>query len=232
MSTILPHMMWPLCEFRIWILGLKRAARGLLKYGTQKFAQTFAICAPSHNFVGLYLCHYSTYRQSEKNLLNSNISSRIQVFSKMANFDPLTAEIGLPVWGTPANFNRFRVLALLLQRCRSIDRGQLSFARFLAVSWAGTLYIHFGGFCPLTEFCHVQNSLCVLVLRFRILAALLHGTQQRVSAKLCGVVQGMELRNFRRRRHLYSSGRPSRWASAHILVVLVFLTTLYGRPVE
>jgi len=24
------------------------------------------------------------------------------------------AEIGLPVWGTPANFNRFRVLAALL----------------------------------------------------------------------------------------------------------------------
>jgi len=31
-------------------------------------------------------------------------------------------------------------------------------------------------------------------------------------------VQGMELRNFRRGRHLYSAGRPSRWASAHILV--------------
>ena len=33
------------------------------------------------------------------------------------------------------------------------------------------------------------------------------------SAKLCGEVQGMELRNyFRRGRHLYSDGRPSRWA--------------------
>jgi len=30
------------------------------------------------------------------------------------NFGPLTAEIGLPVWGTPANFNGFRVLAALL----------------------------------------------------------------------------------------------------------------------
>ena len=28
----------------------------------------------------------------------------------------------------------------------------------------------------------------------------------------------MELRNFRRGRHLYSAGRPSRWALAHILV--------------
>ena len=41
--------------------------------------------------------------------------------------------------------------------------------------------------------------------------------EQRPSAKLCGV--GMELRNFRRGRHLYSAGRPSRWASAHIIVI-------------
>jgi len=66
----------------------------------------------------------------------------------------------------------------------------------------------------LTEFCQVQNSLYVKVLRSPILAALLHGTP----AKLCGVVQEMELLKFRRGRHLYSAGRPSRWESAHILV--------------
>jgi len=33
----------------------------------------------------------------------------------------------------------------------------------------------------------------------------------------------MELRNFRRGRHLYSAGWPSRWASAHILVSVLFL---------
>jgi len=32
----------------------------------------------------------------------------------MANFSPITAEDGSVVWGTPANFNRFRVLAALL----------------------------------------------------------------------------------------------------------------------
>jgi len=53
---------------------------------------------------------------------------------------------------------------------------QQNFARSLAVSWAGTLYIHFGGSCPLTEFCQLQNSLCVQVLRSPILAALLRGT--------------------------------------------------------
>jgi len=32
----------------------------------------------------------------------------------MVNFGPLAAEIVLLVWGTPANFNGFRVLAALL----------------------------------------------------------------------------------------------------------------------
>jgi len=33
----------------------------------------------------------------------------------MVNIGLLTAEIGLPVWGTPVNFNGFRVLAALLR---------------------------------------------------------------------------------------------------------------------
>jgi len=47
-----------------------------------------------------------------KNLLNSNTSSTCS--HNMVNFGPLTAEIGPGVWGTPANFNGFRVLAALL----------------------------------------------------------------------------------------------------------------------
>jgi len=47
----------------------------------------------------------------EKNLLSSNISSRCP--HNMVNFSPLAAEIGLVVWGTPANFNGFCVLAVL-----------------------------------------------------------------------------------------------------------------------
>jgi len=44
------------------------------KYGTQKKSPKIGIWAPSHNFIGLYLRNYDTYRQSEKNLLSSNIS--------------------------------------------------------------------------------------------------------------------------------------------------------------
>ena len=62
--------------------------------------------------VGLYLRNQGKHRQSEKNLLSSNISSTCP--HNMVNFGPLAAEIVSLVWGTPANFNRFRVLAALL----------------------------------------------------------------------------------------------------------------------
>jgi len=52
------------------------------------------------------------YRQSEKNFLNSDSSSRCP--DNMVNFGPLTAEIYWQVWGTSVNFNGFHVLAALL----------------------------------------------------------------------------------------------------------------------
>jgi len=82
----------------------------------------------------------------KKNLLSSNISSRCPHY--MVNFGLLAAEIVSLVWGTPANFNGFRVLA-----------------------------------------------------------ALLHGTL---------VVGVSQTAAFNRGRHLYSAGRPSGWALAHI----------------
>jgi len=50
-------------------------------------------------------------------MLNSNISSTYH--HSMVNFGPLMAKISWRVWGTPANFNRFRVLASLLHWHRS-----------------------------------------------------------------------------------------------------------------
>ena len=48
----------------------------------------------------------------KKNVISSNISSTCP-YNKV-NFGPLAAEIISLVWGTPANFNGFRVLAALL----------------------------------------------------------------------------------------------------------------------
>jgi len=61
----------------------------------------------------------------------------------MANFGPLTAETGSGVWGTPANFNGFRVLPSLLQGRRSPETNQT-----LHSVWPSpglVCYIHFRG---------------------------------------------------------------------------------------
>jgi len=78
---------------------------------------------------------------------------------------PLMAEIGLPVWGTPANFNRFRVLPLLLQRRYSPEANQTLHDVWPSPGLVQYIYI-FGGSCSRTEFGQVQNSLCIQVLRF------------------------------------------------------------------
>jgi len=135
------------------------------KYRTQKIA----ICAPSHNFVRLYL----RIRQSEKNLLNSSNSCACP--HSMVNFSPLTAEICWRVWGTPANFNGFHVLASLLQRRRSPETNQTLHDVWPSAGLVHCIFI-LGGSCPLMEFCPVQNSLCIQVLHSPTLAALLHGT--------------------------------------------------------
>ena len=83
--------------------------------------QKIAVCAPSHNFVWLYLAT-KAHIDNRKNLLNSNISSTCP--HNMVNVGLLAAEIGSGVWCTPANFNGFRVLAALLHRRRTMEVNQ------------------------------------------------------------------------------------------------------------
>jgi len=66
------------------------------------------------------------YRQSEKNLLNSNITPTCPY--NMVNFGPLAAEIVSSVWGTPANFKGFRVLAAYVTARYSSSGRQPNFA--------------------------------------------------------------------------------------------------------
>ena len=78
------------------------------------------------------------------------------------------------MFGHPSKFQRDSRLAFVTA-AKSLTGGKLNFTRCLAVSWASTPYI-FGGSCSLTEFCPVQYSLYVQVLRSPILAALLHSS--------------------------------------------------------
>jgi len=111
--------------------------------------------------------------------------------------------------GQPSKFlYGFRVLALLLHRRCSTEVNQTFHDVWPSPAWASTL--HFRGSYTLTEFCQVQNSLCVQILRSPILTALMHGTRAvGVSQTLRrgtrnGIMELSLLDIFNRGRHLYS----------------------------
>jgi len=129
-----------------------------------------------HHRTTLSSCIFMTKTRidnQKKKILNSNISSTCPY--NMANVGPLMAEIGLPVWGTPANFNGFRVLALSLQRRHSPEANHT-----LHDVWPSPGLVHyvciFGGSCLVAEFCQVQSSVHVQNLHSPIFIASLHST--------------------------------------------------------
>jgi len=110
MSTILPHMVWPQCEFKMQVWNLLHAARW--KYTTQKSRHKSPSGHHRTTLSGYIFTTKACIDNWKKNLLSSNISSRCP--HNMVNFGELVAEIDPVVWGTPVNFNGFRVLAVLL----------------------------------------------------------------------------------------------------------------------
>jgi len=72
-----------------------------------------------------------------------------------------------------------------------------------------------GSCCSVMEFCQVQNSLCVLqVVRSPIGSVTARQSSSGHEPNFAALSTG---------RHLYSAGRPSRWALAHILVSYFFV---------
>jgi len=62
----------------------------------------------------------------------------------MTNFGPLAAEIDPVVWGTPANFNGFLVLAALLHGTRVVGVSKLCGVEHRATSIFGRAAITLG----------------------------------------------------------------------------------------
>jgi len=82
------------------------------KNGTQKTRQKSPSGHHRTTLSGYIFATTAHIDNRKKNLLSSDISSRCP--HNMVNFGILAAEIISLVWGTPANFNGFRVLAALL----------------------------------------------------------------------------------------------------------------------
>ena len=110
MFAILPHMVWPQCEFKMQVWNLLHSARW--KHRMQKSRQKSPSGHHRTTLSGYIFATKACINNRKKNLLSSIMSSTC--LHNMVNFGLLAAEIGWPVWGTPANFNWFRVLAALL----------------------------------------------------------------------------------------------------------------------
>ena len=124
----------------------------------------------------------------------------------MANFGPLAAEINLPVWGAPSNFDGFRVLASLLHRRRSTEVNQTLHYVWPSPGLVRYIYI-------LVALAH--NGI-LAGAKFTLCPSLALSYSGSVIARHCSSGRQPNFAALNRGRHLYSSGRPSRWALAHI----------------
>jgi len=90
--------------------------------GRKKVAKNRHLCTIAQlcRAISSQLRHVST--TIGKSLLSSNMSSRCP--HNIVNFGPLAAEIGLPVWCTPANFNGFRDFPALLHGSQVVSVSQ------------------------------------------------------------------------------------------------------------
>jgi len=137
---------------RIYNAGLKCAARGSLKYRTQKFA----IWAPSHKFVWLYLRNQGMYRKSGKIVKHQYLLSypticRTSIHQRLRSVGE---------FGTPQIISTG--FASCLRYCSDVANRRPTklctmFGRLLR--WYDIYIYIFGGSCPLAEFRQVQNSL-------------------------------------------------------------------------
>jgi len=101
----------------------------------------------------------------------------------------------------------------------SLNGSQPNFARCLIVSCAGALYIHFWGSCAVTEF--------LPGAKFSLRPSLALSYIGSVTARHSSTGRQPNFAALSRWRYLYSAGRPSRWALAHILVASVLVLGIY-----
>jgi len=111
MSTILPHMVWSGLSVNLRCSSETCCMRLAENTGCKKSPKIRHLSTIAQLSRAISL--QDSYWQSvKKSLLNSNISPTFPY--NMVNFGLLAAQIVSLLWGTPANFNGFCVLAALL----------------------------------------------------------------------------------------------------------------------
>ena len=117
------------------------------KYRTQKSPKSRHLGIHRTTLSGYVFAIKALIGNRKKNLLSSNIFSICP--HNMVNFGPLAAEIGPVVWGTPANFNEFTVLAAYIRHtsigCQpnfaALNRGRHLYSAGRPSRWARILVV-------------------------------------------------------------------------------------------
>jgi len=146
------------------------------KYRTQKIAKN----SPSGHHCSTLLGHIfvtkARINNRKTNLLNSHILPTCP--HNMVNFGPLAAVIRWRVWGTPANFKGFCILAVLLHGTVVVGVSQT------LQHWTeGATYIWQGGHILVYLFCQMIAVQCDCMEIDSVLAV--------SSVRLCCVVSGL-----------------------------------------
>jgi len=170
MSTILLHLVWPWCKFRMQVWNVLHVARWKCK--NQKIAK-ISTSGHHHTNLSAYIFATKACIHSRKKLVKKqylfHISSQHGELRPTSGWDRFVSLGHLSKFQRVSRFGFVSAATLL-------NGSQPNFAQCLAVSWASILYILFRGSCPVTEFCQVQHALCIQDLRSPVLAALLHGS--------------------------------------------------------
>jgi len=113
------------------------------------------------------------YRQPEKKPVK-----RQYLLHMSSQYGELRLTRGWDLFASLGHPSKFQPVSRLgfVTAATSLTGGQPNFAWWVAVSWVGTLCIHFWGLLPLTEFCQMLIY-CVQILRSPTLAVWLHGTR-------------------------------------------------------
>jgi len=167
----------------IYDAGLKHAVRGSLKIQDAKSRLLGTIAQ---------LCWAISSQLRHILIIGKKLVKQQYLLHMSSQYGELRltrAEIVSSVWGTQANFNGFRVLSSLLQPRHSTEANQTLHDVWPSPGLVHYIYI-FGGSCPVTEFCQVQHSLSVQVLRSLFWQRYCTALQEWASAKLCGVNRG------------------------------------------
>jgi len=136
-STILPHMMWPQCEFRmhVWNVRMRLAENtGRKKSPKNSHLRTIAqLCRA----VSSQLRHVSTIKKLVK-------QQYLLVSSQYGELRPTSG------WDQLGHCSKFQPVLRLgfISAPTLLNGGQPNFAQCLAISCTATLYIHFWGLLP------------------------------------------------------------------------------------